>query len=126
MGKKPAEKETTKKIPKKESAIKKEKKKSVSKPHRKKEKPTACKVSGCKRPYRAKGYCRIHYKKWRHGQYGKTRYKCCKENECFKPMALNKHGYCEKHYAEKYIKGVSETPKTEVVKKEELKEQITA
>ena len=24
----------------------------------------ACKIEKCKRPYRAKGYCNVHYKKW--------------------------------------------------------------
>jgi hypothetical protein len=27
-----------------------------------------CSVAGCKRGYRAKGYCFFHYKKWRHGE----------------------------------------------------------
>ncbi len=35
----------------------------------------SCSVKGCKRPYRAKGYCNVHYKKWRKGQLPKTRIK---------------------------------------------------
>ena len=27
-----------------------------------------CTVEGCKRPYRAKGYCVTHYKLWRRGE----------------------------------------------------------
>src|SRR5687767_2844360 len=48
-----------------------------------------CKIKSCKRTYKAKGYCKAHYKKWRHGEYGVARYKTCKDFECRKPMALN-------------------------------------
>ncbi len=121
MGKKPAEKEAKKTV-KIEKKIKKEKR-VVKAHHKKEERPLVCKVNGCKRPYKAKGYCKVHYKKWRHGQYGKMRYKCCKEDGCFKPMALNKHGYCEKHYEDFYVKGVTiEAPQP----KEEVKEKKTA
>ena len=48
-----------------------------------------CSVAGCKRPYRAKGYCVTHYKKWRHGEVeGHTaRYKTCTKEACRKPRA---------------------------------------
>jgi len=55
-----------------------------------------CKVKDCKRGYRAKGYCRIHYKKWRRGELGQSRYKTCGNEGCFKPMA--KLGMCVPHY----------------------------
>ncbi len=56
-----------------------------------------CTVAGCKRPYRAKGFCNVHFHKWRRGEMGKKpRYKICKEEKCRKPMYRG--GYCESHY----------------------------
>lgn len=58
--------------------------------------PTGCSVEGCKRPYRAKGYCAVHFKKWRAGEMPKkTRYKICTEENCRKPMI--RWGVCEAH-----------------------------
>jgi hypothetical protein len=56
----------------------------------------ACTVEGCKRGYRAKGYCFFHYKKWRHGELPHGRYKTCSTLECRKPAT--KHGLCEEHF----------------------------
>lgn len=56
-----------------------------------------CKIENCKRPYRAKGYCNIHFRKWRRGELEKKpRYKICGEEKCKAP--LFRAGYCEKHY----------------------------
>ncbi len=57
-----------------------------------------CKIAGCKRPYRAKGYCTVHYNKWRKGELEskKGRYKICGEENCKKPSY--KKGMCEQHY----------------------------
>ena len=66
-----------------------------------------CKISKCKRPYRAKGYCQSHYKMWKRGEYGLARYKTCKANDCRKPMTLNRHGLCEDHFQSIYVKGVA-------------------
>ena len=66
-----------------------------------------CKVGSCKRTYRAKGYCKAHYKKWRHGEYGKKRYKTCSEHDCRKPMATGRFGYCEDHFQNYYVKGIT-------------------
>lgn len=65
-----------------------------------------CKVKGCKRPYRAKGYCNVHYQKWRRGELPKSRYKTCnygvnklkrgEKKECLKPVFRG--GLCEEHY----------------------------
>jgi len=55
-----------------------------------------CKTKDCKRPYRAKGYCNVHYKKWRQGELGKGRYKICTQESCKKPMG--KRGLCDAHY----------------------------
>lgn len=56
-----------------------------------------CKVDGCKRSYRAKGYCNVHFRKWRRGELEtKPRYKTCGEENCKAPMF--RKGYCEQHY----------------------------
>jgi hypothetical protein len=65
----------------------------------------ACSVSGCKRPYRAKGYCVTHYSLWRRaeGDLKKQRYKTCSKEECKKPM--HRWGLCEEHYKAAAKKG---------------------
>ena len=62
----------------------------------------ACKVEGCKRPYRAKGYCYFHFKKWRQGELPHSRYRTCSKAEC--RLKAVRHGLCEKHEAEVYGK----------------------
>ena len=71
----------------------------------------ACKIEGCKKPYRAKGFCSVHFKKWRAGELEgyKTRYKICGEEECKVPMF--KAGYCEKHY-QAWIASKKDAPAT--------------
>ncbi len=59
-----------------------------------------CTLEGCGRPYRAKGYCFFHYKKWRQGDLPHSRYRTCSKTECRNRVA--KGGLCEKHYAETY------------------------
>jgi len=54
-----------------------------------------CRVEKCKRPYRAKGYCNVHYREWRHGAHAKRRYKICGAEGCRKPRARG--GQCEEH-----------------------------
>ncbi len=61
-----------------------------------------CKVSGCKRPYRAKGYCNVHYRGWRQGELPHPRYKTCSKDECRKPVT--KKGLCANHLKEVYPK----------------------
>ena len=58
-----------------------------------------CQVKGCKRPYRAKGYCVTHFKEWRRGELGKARYRRCKKEGCNKPMV--RRGLCAEHVAPK-------------------------
>lgn len=65
-----------------------------------------CKVEGCKRPVRAKGYCRIHYNKWRKGEYGKTRYKICRMEGCNKRRFQK--SYCEEHFRSEVLKKAAE------------------
>lgn len=58
----------------------------------------ACKVKGCKRPYRAKSYCNVHYREWRQGKLGKSRYKICTKEECLAPR--HQGSLCETHHNE--------------------------
>lgn len=56
-----------------------------------------CTVEGCKRPYRAKGYCNVHYTAWRRGEMEghKARYKICTKEGCRKPRAQG--SLCAEH-----------------------------
>ena len=75
----------------------------------------SCKVKGCKRPYRAKGYCNVHYQKWRRGDLPKARFDTCnhgvnklkrgEKKECLKPVY--QRGLCEEHYKAKFEKSKS-------------------
>jgi len=58
-----------------------------------------CSVEGCKRPYRAKGYCTVHYQEWRRGgmEGHKARYKTCTKEGCRKPRASG--SLCAEHAA---------------------------
>ena len=60
-----------------------------------------CSIEGCKRPYRAKGYCNVHYKQWRQGEMEghKARYKTCTKEGCRKPRAEG--SLCAEHAKEK-------------------------
>src|SRR5262249_43999789 len=67
---------------------------------------TACSVEGCKRPYRAKGYCYFHFKKGRQGERPHSGYRTgSKAGGRAKPV---RHGLCEKHEAETYGKAAPE------------------
>lgn len=56
-----------------------------------------CKIENCKRPYRAKGYCNVHFNKWRKGELDtKPRYKICSEEKC--NGELYRWGLCKQHY----------------------------
>ncbi len=56
-----------------------------------------CRVEGCKRPYRAKGYCVTHYQTWRRGEMEghKARYHRCSKEACRKPAG--RYGFCDEH-----------------------------
>ena len=56
-----------------------------------------CSVENCKRPYRAKGYCVVHYQAWRRGEVEghKARYKICSKEACRKPAG--RFGLCDEH-----------------------------
>src|SRR5256885_6158198 len=68
----------------------------------------ACSVQGCKRPYRAKGYCYFHFKKWRQGELPHSRYRTCSKADCRKKAVL--HGLCEQHYNEAHKKPEAAAP----------------
>lgn len=57
-----------------------------------------CRMEGCKRPYRAKSYCNVHYRAWRQGKLGKARYKICSEEECLGRREAM--GLCKTHLEE--------------------------
>lgn len=61
-----------------------------------------CTIEGCKRPYRAKGYCFFHFKKWRQGDLPHSRYRTCSKEGC--RLKASKAGLCEKHFDETYKK----------------------
>ena len=69
-----------------------------------------CKLENCKRPYRAKDYCNVHYKKWRQGELKHSRYKTCGNEACRKPMKAK--GLCADHYQAEYGKKEEAAPRT--------------
>lgn len=58
----------------------------------------ACTIAGCKRAYRAKGFCFFHYSKWRRGEVeGRpARYDTCHKEACKKKIVG--HGLCQEHF----------------------------
>ena len=56
-----------------------------------------CSQEGCKRPYKAKGLCIAHYRKWRHGELPKARYKTCTKEGCLKKRAPGNGSVCAEH-----------------------------
>ena len=63
------------------------------------QKAGACKVKGCKRPYRAKSYFNVHYRQWRQGKLGKSRFKPCTKEEC--NGRRHQGSLCETHHNER-------------------------
>ena len=59
----------------------------------------SCTVAGCKRAYRAKGFCFFHYGKWRRGELEQRppRYRTCGKEGCRKKVVA--HGMCQEHHA---------------------------
>jgi hypothetical protein len=58
-----------------------------------------CQMENCKRPYRAKGYCNVHYRLWRHHELPNGRYKICTKEGCRKPRAAGNGSVCAEHAA---------------------------
>ena len=67
----------------------------------KKREEQKCSKQGCKRPYKAKAFCNVHYKMWRHGDEGftKTRYKRCTKEACRKARTKDGGSLCAEHKA---------------------------
>jgi hypothetical protein len=55
-----------------------------------------CKANDCEREIIAKGYCRKHYRLWKHGEMPKPRYKICTFEKCRKPRYRG--SLCEEHF----------------------------
>jgi hypothetical protein len=71
-----------------------------------------CSVEGCKRPYRAKTYCVVHYNTWRRGEMEshKARYKACSKEGCKKPAG--RWGQCDEHGKTGAAESAAEAPAT--------------
>lgn len=61
-----------------------------------------CKIEGCEKDVRGKGYCDRHYRAWRRGKLGKARYRSCNAEGCTKPAV--RRVLCEEHYRSTYEK----------------------
>ncbi len=82
-----------------------------------KQEAKVCKIKDCKRPYRAKGYCNVHYSQWRQGELPKKRYKTCnygvkklhrgEKKECLKP--IYRRGLCQEHFQAQFGKKPAES-----------------
>lgn len=55
-----------------------------------------CKANDCNREVIAKGYCRKHFRLWKHGEMPKARYKICTAEKCRKPRYAG--SLCEEHW----------------------------
>ncbi|MBU6281247.1 vegetative protein, partial [bacterium] len=59
----------------------------------------SCKAEGCSKDVVGKGYCAVHYKKWRQGTLPKARYATCKHEGCRKKQVA--FARCEEHQKKK-------------------------
>jgi hypothetical protein len=66
-----------------------------------------CKAADCNHEVIAKGYCRKHYRLWKHGEMPKPRYKICTAEKCRKPRFRG--SLCEEHWQTAHAKA-GETP----------------
>jgi len=74
---------------------------------------STCSVENCSREVTARGYCKLHWKRWR--KYGDPTFypkrilnseKQCAVPSCNKPV--NKGGFCRRHYTSWYMHGDAE------------------
>jgi len=61
-----------------------------------------CKIAGCEKGVRGKGYCERHYRAWRRGKLPKARYRSCNAEGCLKPVV--RRGLCGEHFESTYAK----------------------
>lgn len=55
-----------------------------------------CKAKDCNHEAVAKGYCRKHFRLWKHGEMPKARYKICTAEKCRKRRFRG--SLCEEHF----------------------------
>jgi hypothetical protein len=55
-----------------------------------------CKIDGCDKDVRGKGYCDRHYRAWRRGKLPKPRYTRCHAQGCTK--AGTRRSLCPEHF----------------------------
>jgi hypothetical protein len=55
-----------------------------------------CKIEGCDKDVRGKGYCDRHYRAWRRGKLPKPRYTRCHAQGCNKPGT--RRSLCPEHF----------------------------
>lgn len=55
-----------------------------------------CKANECNNEVIAKGYCRKHFRLWKHGEMPRPRYKICTTEKCRKPRFAG--SLCEEHW----------------------------
>lgn len=76
-------------------------------------KPT-CSVDGCEKPVKTRGWCSMHYERWRTGAdfYAKGDLRSrvrvhppCRVEGCERPAYLADHGLCDGHYARRRTTG---------------------
>ena len=61
-----------------------------------------CKAEKCEKDVRAKGYCDLHYRKWRKGLLAKPRHRTCVEEGCRK--ARVRQSLCLDHFSKRHSK----------------------
>jgi len=61
----------------------------------------SCKAEGCSKDAVGKGYCAVHYKRWRQGTLPKARYATCKQEGCRKKQVA--FARCEEHQKKKPV-----------------------
>lgn len=78
---------------------------------------SGCNIQGCERPHRSRGYCKVHYERWRiHGDPHKLlrarRHETppvCRVDDCDRPVDAK--GCCSTHYWRLTRHGSTEPPR---------------
>ena len=61
-----------------------------------------CKITGCEKDVRGRGYCERHYRAWRRGKLPKARYRSCNAEGCLKTVV--RRGLCGEHFESTYAR----------------------